>query len=104
LEVAAAKERIPADAMLRLVRQAAQPRGFAAAIQAHLQRGRPALIAEIKKASPSKGLIRPDFDPLSSISKSIIFVSTNNLCCRFNFDSVMSAERKSRKHIESDVF
>jgi indole-3-glycerol phosphate synthase len=63
LEIAAAKVRIAPREIERRARDAPPPRGFTAAIERHLGAGRPALIAEIKKASPSKGLIRADFDP-----------------------------------------
>lgn len=62
-EIAAAKAKTPPEEIARQARAAAPPQGFAAALQRHLNEGRPALIAEIKKASPSKGLIRADFDP-----------------------------------------
>lgn len=62
-EIEAAKAKISPAEMERRARSAPPARGFAAAIERHLAAGRPALIAEIKKASPSKGLIRPDFDP-----------------------------------------
>jgi indole-3-glycerol phosphate synthase len=62
-EIARAKAQISPAEIERRAAQASPPRGFAAAIERRLAQGRPALIAEIKKASPSRGLIRDDFDP-----------------------------------------
>jgi indole-3-glycerol phosphate synthase len=64
-EIAAAKAAVSEAEIERRAREASPPRGFAAAIERHLVEGRPALIAEVKKASPSKGLIRADFNPPS---------------------------------------
>ena len=65
IEIAEAKERVPFDVLKKQVHAQDAPRGFGRAIEMHLAADRPALIAEIKKASPSKGLIRADFDPPS---------------------------------------
>ena len=62
-ELAAAKELLPQAAVEARARAAEPPRGFTAALQARLSAGRPAVIAEIKRASPSKGVLREDFDP-----------------------------------------
>ena len=62
-EIAAAKRAQPLTTVEALAKAAPSPRGFVTAIRDKLSRGDYALIAEIKKASPSKGLIRADFDP-----------------------------------------
>ncbi len=62
-EIAAAKRQRPLAELESEARATAAPRGFLAAIERRLKGGDYALIAEIKKASPSKGLIRADFDP-----------------------------------------
>jgi indole-3-glycerol phosphate synthase len=62
-EIAAAKRAHPLASLEVLAKAAPPPRGFVRAIRGKLDHGAFALIAEIKKASPSKGLIRADFDP-----------------------------------------
>ena len=62
-EIAAAKRAHPLASVEALAKVAPAPRGFVNAIRRKLSTGEYALIAEVKKASPSKGLIRADFDP-----------------------------------------
>jgi indole-3-glycerol phosphate synthase len=64
-EIAAAKKARPLRELEQAAKAALPPRGFIAAIEKRIAAGDYALIAEIKKASPSAGLIRADFDPPS---------------------------------------
>jgi indole-3-glycerol phosphate synthase len=63
-EVAQRSARVPLAELVARCEDLPATRGFAAAIDARIERDEPAVIAEIKKASPSKGVIRPQLDPV----------------------------------------
>lgn len=68
-EIEAHSRQISLRNLSQMAANSPQPRGFVKAIHARLQFQQPAVIAEIKKASPSKGILREDFDPVE-IAKS----------------------------------
>jgi len=63
IEVEQAKLKVSPAEMERRAAAAGAPRGFERSLRSRVQAGKPAVIAEIKRASPSRGLIRADFDP-----------------------------------------
>ncbi|NOZ32401.1 MAG: indole-3-glycerol phosphate synthase TrpC [Alphaproteobacteria bacterium] len=62
-EIAAAKSAVPLEEIVARAKDASPPRGFLTALDGRIASGGTALIAEVKKASPSKGLIRENFNP-----------------------------------------
>ena len=62
-EIAERQQRRSLDELKSMLKRAPAPRGFVAAIRAKLAAGEPAVIAEVKKASPSKGVMRENFVP-----------------------------------------
>jgi len=64
-EITAAKTQRPLSAMRIAAAAMPEPRDFAGALRAKVAAGEAAVIAEIKKASPSRGVLREDFDPVA---------------------------------------
>src|SRR3954447_22563514 len=63
-EVAAAKNAVSASQLQQQAKNQGPPRDFVSALRAKMDLGKAAVIAEIKRASPSRGLLRPEFDSM----------------------------------------
>ncbi len=71
-EIADRQKRIPMNELRDRAHMSDQPRGFVVAMESKIKQGKPAVIAEIKKASPSRGVLREDFRP-ADIAQSYAF-------------------------------
>lgn len=76
-EVAERSAKVSEATLLQQSSDASPPRGFTSSIRRRVEKGQPAVIAEIKKASPSKGVLREDFQP-AAIARSY---ENGGACC-----------------------
>lgn len=90
-EIVARCERVSLRSMSERAEAASPPRGFVQALEASVDAGRPAIIAEIKKASPSQGVIRPDFDP-AAIARSYAVAGASCLSVLTDVDFFQGAD------------
>lgn len=91
-EVAQRRSIVGLDELERQAAAADPVRGFAAALQARVECRQPAVIAEIKKASPSKGVLREDFQP-AEIAKSYAAAGAACLSVLTDIDFFQGADR-----------
>ncbi|NVN90695.1 MAG: indole-3-glycerol phosphate synthase TrpC [Desulfuromonadales bacterium] len=91
-ELLACKARIPLRELRRIIENSPPTRGFEAALRSAAATGKTAIIAEVKKGSPSKGLIRADFDPLTIAQ----IYATNGAICL----SVLTDEHFFMGHLD----
>ncbi|MCK2043680.1 indole-3-glycerol phosphate synthase TrpC [Chromohalobacter sp. TMW 2.2308] len=91
-EIRERRARISEVQLLEQARQQAAPRGFVAALERGIAVGDPAVIAEVKKASPSKGVIREDFQP-AQIAKSYAEAGASCLSVLTDADFFQGHER-----------